>query len=175
MNDDDIQTAESTETLPQPPDAAQPLAIDQRQPLAPAEPAKAEAEADEYIMWGAGRAAAIALVPLPLADIVPLQLNETYMIQRIGKAYGYKVTEAALAMLMGMIGASLAGKLLASFLPFLKMPIAAGVTYAVGRTAKAYFASGMTLSKDLLQQEFDRARKEADRINWKDHTVEEDD
>ena len=160
MNDDDIQAAESTETLPQPPDAAQPLAIDQRQPLAPAEPAKAEAEADEYIMWGAGRAAAIALVPLPLADIVPLQLN---------------VTEAALAMLMGMIGASLAGKLLASFLPFLKMPIAAGVTYAVGRTAKAYFASGMTLSKDRLQQEFDLARKEADRINWKDHTVEEDD
>lgn len=173
MNDDDIQTAESSETLPQPPDAAQPLAIDQRQPLAPAEPAKAEA--DEYIMWGAGRAAAIALMPLPLADIVPLQLNETYMIQRIGKAYGYKVTEAALAMLMGMIGASLAGKLLASFLPFLKMPIAAGVTYAVGRTAKAYFASGMTLSKDRLQQEFDLARKEADRINWKDHTVEEDD
>ena len=175
MNDDDIQTAESTETLPQPPAAAQPLAIDHRQQLAPAEPAKAEAEADEYIMWGAGRAAAIALVPLPLADIVPLQLNETYMIQRIGKAYGYKVTEAALAMLMGMIGASLAGKLLASFLPFLKMPIAAGVTYAVGRTAKAYFASGMTLSKDRLQQEFDLARKEADRINWKDHTVEEDD
>lgn len=174
MNDNDPQTDETIVRLPQTDESSQPLTVSQRQPLPQAERAKAEAEADEYVMWGAGRAAAIALMPLPLADIVPLQINETYMIQRIGKAYGYKVTEAALAMLMGMMGASLAGKLFASFLPFLKVPIAAGVTYAVGRTAKAYFASGMTLSKDRLQQEFDLARKEADRINWKEHTIEED-
>ncbi|MGN0879613.1 MAG: DUF697 domain-containing protein [Oligosphaeraceae bacterium] len=174
MNDHDDQTDETIVRLPQTDETTQPLTVNQCQPLTQAERAKAEAEADEYVMWGAGRAAAIALMPLPLADIVPLQINETYMIQRIGKAYGYKVTESALAMLMGMMGASLAGKLFASFLPFLKVPIAAGVTYAVGRTAKAYFASGMTLSKDLLQQEFDFARKEADRINWKEHTIEED-
>ena len=33
-------------------------------------------EADSYINWAAGRAAAIALVPLPLADVGPLITNE---------------------------------------------------------------------------------------------------
>jgi GTPase Era involved in 16S rRNA processing len=40
-------------------------------------------EADSYINWAAGRAAAIALVPLPLADVAPLIANEVYMIYKL--------------------------------------------------------------------------------------------
>ncbi len=130
--------------------------------------------ATETILWGAGRAAAIALTPLPLADVGPLMANEAYMIYRIAEAYGYKVDKAVVAMLAGVAGGSLAGKLAASFIPFLKVPIAAGITYAVGKTAKAYFASGMTMSKEALKQEFTQAQKEADGIDWmKQTTVEE--
>lgn len=134
-----------------------------------------EQRAQEYILWGAGRAAAIALVPLPLADVGPLMANEAYMIYRVAEAYGYKIDQSVVAMLTGVVGGSFAGKLAASFLPFLKMPIAAGITYAVGKTAKAYFASGMNLSKEALQDEFRNARKEADEIDWNKHKVEEQD
>ena len=51
---------------------------------------------------------------------------------------------------------------------------AAGITYAVGKTAKAYFASGMMLSKDELMDVFTRSRKEADNIDWRERKVEAD-
>ncbi len=91
--------------------------------------------------------------------------NEAYMIYRVADAYGYKIDKSFIAMLTGVVGASVVGKIAASFLPFLKIPIAAGVTYAVGKTAKAYFASGMTLSKARLKAEFTNARKKTDEIH----------
>ena len=131
---------------------------------------EAEQRADElatgFIMWGAGRAAAIAFVPLPLADIGPLMVNESYMIYKIAGAYGYAIDKSVVAMLIGIAGSSLSGKVLVSFVPFLKVPIAAGITYAVGKAAKAYFASGMTLSKEILMEEFLKGRKEAEDIDW---------
>ena len=126
----------------------------------------ADKEADEFILWAAGRAAAIAAVPIPLADVGPLMANEAYMIYRIADAYGFSIDKSVVAMLGGLAGGSIAGKIGASFLPFLKVPIAAGITYAVGKAAKAYFASGMTLSRDGLAEVFTNARKEADDIDW---------
>lgn len=131
-------------------------------------------EADEYINWAAGRAAAIALIPLPLADVAPLMANEAYMIYRIGAAYGYAVDKSILTMLSGVAGGSIAGKLAASFLPFLKIPIAAGITYGVGKAAKAFFESGMTLDMDELKKKFIEGEKESKNTNWKDNQIEED-
>lgn len=131
-------------------------------------------EADEFINWAAGRAAAIALIPLPLADVAPLMANEAYMIYRIGAAYGYAVDKSILTMLAGVAGGSIAGKLAASFLPFLKIPIAAGITYGVGKAAKAFFESGMTLDMDELKAKFIEGEKESKNTNWKNHTIEED-
>jgi len=130
-------------------------------------------EADELILWGAGRAAAIAVIPLPLADVGPLMANEAYMIYKLADAYGYSIDKTVITMLAGIAGGSIVGKIGASFLPFLKVPIAAGVTYAVGKAAKAYFASGMTLSRDSLLDVFTNARKEADTIDWDKHKVED--
>ena len=135
--------------------------------------AEADKEADVFILWAAGRAAAIAAVPIPLADVGPLMANEAYMIYRIAATYGFSVDKSVVAMLGGVAGGSIAGKLGATFLPFLKVPIAAGITYAVGKAAKAYFASGMTLSRDRLVEVFTNARKEADGIDWnKNRTTE---
>ena len=96
------------------------------------------------------------------------------MIYRIAAAYGFSIDKSVVAMLGGVAGGSIAGKLGATFLPFLKVPIAAGITYAVGKAAKAYFASGMTLSRDSLVEVFMKARKEADDIDWDKHKVTED-
>ena len=131
--------------------------------------------ADEYILWGAGRAAAIAVLLIPLADVGPLMANEAYMIYRLADAYGYSIDETVVAMLGGVAGGSIVGKIGASFLPFLKVPIAAGITYAVGKTAKAYFASGMTLTRDILLDVFINARKKADSIDWSKNKVAESD
>ena len=131
-------------------------------------------EADEYINWAAGRAAAIALIPLPLADVAPLMANEAYMIYRIGAAYGYAVDKSILTMLAGVAGGSIAGKLFASFLPFLKIPIAAGITYGVGKAAKAYFESDMTLDMDDLKEKFIEGEKESKNTNWEENQIKED-
>lgn len=130
-------------------------------------------EADSFIHWAAGRAAAIALIPLPLADVAPLVANELYMIYKIGNLYGYAVTGQIVTMLTGVAGGSFGGKLLASFLPGLKIPIAAGITYGVGKAAKAYFASGMKLDEDELKEEFKQAEKESKKTNWENETVKE--
>jgi uncharacterized protein (DUF697 family) len=135
----------------------------------------ADKQADEYILWAAGRAAAIAVLPIPLADVGPLMANEAYMIYRLANVYGYSIDKSVVAMLGGVAGGSLVGKLGASFLPFLKVPIAAGVTYAVGKTAKAYFSSGMTLDRTTLLDIFTKARTEADKIDWNKHKVDEND
>ena len=135
---------------------------------------QASDEADGYINWAAGRAAAIALIPLPLADVAPLMANEAYMIYRIGAAYGFAVDKSILTMLAGVAGGSIAGKLAASFLPFLKIPIAAGITYGVGKAAKAYFESDMTLDMDDLKEKFIEGEKESKNTDWKENQIKED-
>ena len=131
-------------------------------------------EADSFINWGAGRAAAIALIPLPLADVAPLMANEAYMIYRIGAVYGYAVDKSILTMLAGVAGGSVAGRLAASFLPFLKVPIAAGITYGVGKAAKAFFASGMKLDADELREKFIEGEKESKNTDWEKNQIKED-
>ncbi|MPN15838.1 hypothetical protein SDC9_163174 [bioreactor metagenome] len=124
-------------------------------------------EADSFIYWAAGRAFAIAIVPLPLADVGPLIANEAYMFYRLGTLYGYAVDKTILAGFLGCLGASVGGKIAASFIPFLKAPIAAGITYAVGCAAKAYFESDMKLGTEELRSIFQKAKKKGEEIDWK--------
>lgn len=124
-------------------------------------------EADSYINWAAGRAAAIALVPLPLADVAPLIANEVYMLYKLAELYGIAADNTVITMLLGCAGGSIAGKVGASFLPFLKIPIAAAVTYGVGKAAKAYFESDMTMNEEELRREFLAGEREAKKKDWK--------
>ena len=122
--------------------------------------------ADSYINWAAGRAAAVAISPLPLADLPVLAANEVYMIYKVGSAYGYSVDSTMITAILGAAGASFAGKLMASFIPGLKIAVAAATTYGVGKAAKYYFESGMTLDAKALKQKFNESKKEAGRIDW---------
>ena len=124
-------------------------------------------DADSYINWAAGRAAAIALVPLPLADVAPLIANEVYMLYKLAELYGIAADNTVITMLLGCAGGSVAGKVGASFLPFLKIPIAAAVTYGVGKAAKAYFESDMTMNEEELHREFLAGEHEARKKDWK--------
>ncbi len=131
-------------------------------------------EADSYINWAAGRAAAIALTPLPLVDVAPLVVNEIYMLYKLAGVYGIAVDNTVATMLLGCAGGSLVGKIGASFLPFLKVPIAAGVTYGVGKAAKAYFESDMALDNDELKEAFLAGEREAKKLDWKSEAREEE-
>ena len=125
-----------------------------------------DAIADDYVIWGAGRAAAITMLPLPISDIGALMANEAYMIYRIAETYGYDIDSSIVSMLIATVGGTFTRRLLFSLVPILKIPIAAGITYAMGKVAKAYFASGMTLRRDALIGEFKRARRKASAIDW---------
>ena len=131
-------------------------------------------EADSYINWAAGRAAAIAIVPIPLVDIVPLIANETYMIYRLAELYGIPVDDTVTTMILGCAGGSIAGKLAASMLPILKIPIAAGITYGVGKAAQAYFESDMKLNETELRETFLEEEREAKKREWKPVEDEDD-
>lgn len=125
-------------------------------------------EADSYIRWGAGRSFAIALpCALPLSDMIPLSLNEAYMIMRIGSVYGESVSKNVLGILTGIAAGSVAGKFLATLMPpGLKSVVAASVTYGLGKAAKAYFRSGKTMSKEALRDEFLKSKKEGKEHRW---------
>ena len=128
-----------------------------------------DSEADSYIRWGAGRSFAIALpCALPLSDMIPLSINEAYMIMRIGSVYGETAGKNIIAMLSGIAAGSFAGKFIATLMPpGLKSVVAASVTYGLGKAAKAYFRSGKKLSVDQLRDEFKRAKKEGKSQEWK--------
>ena len=122
--------------------------------------------ADDYINWGAGRAVAITMLPLPIADIGALATNEAYMIYRIAETYGYEIDSSVVSMLIAAVGGTFTRRLLFSIVPILKIPIAAGITYAMGKVAKVYFSSGMTLDKKVLIIEFKKAMQKAKTIDW---------
>ena len=123
-------------------------------------------DADGYINWAAGRAATIALTPLPLADAAPLIINEIYMIHKLASLYGIAADKKTVSMIMGCSGGTIAGKLAATLIPGLKVPIAAGITYGIGKAAKAYFESGMTITPAELKRKFFEGEKEAKKIDW---------
>ena len=124
-------------------------------------------DADGYINWAAGRAAAIALNPIPLSDTAPLMINEIYMIHKLASLYGVAADKKTVTMIMGCSGGSFAGKLVATLIPGLKVPLAAGITYGIGKAAKAYFESGMTISFNELQKKYFEGEREAKKIDWK--------
>jgi uncharacterized protein (DUF697 family)/GTP-binding protein EngB required for normal cell division len=130
--------------------------------------ARCDEEADSYIRWGAGRSFAIAAVAfLPVSDVIPLSLNEAYMIMRIGAAYGESVGDNVVGALAGVAAGSIGGKILATLMPpIAKSAVAASVTYGLGKVAKSYFRSGKTLSKEKLREEFLKAKKEGKKQKW---------
>ena len=101
-------------------------------------------------------------------ELIPLSINEAYMIMRIGSVYGETVGKNVIGMITGVAAGSFFGKFVATMLPpGFKSVVAASVTYGLGKAAKAYFSSGKKLSKNALREEFLKAKKEGKSRKWK--------
>lgn len=121
---------------------------------------------DEKVI--AGVCAGALPYALPLSDMIPLSINEAYMIMRVGAVYGETAGKNVIAMLTGIAAGSVAGKFIATLMPpGLKSVVAASVTYGLGKAAKAYFRSGKRLSRDQLLDEFKRAKQEGKTQEWR--------
>ncbi|GEM_PF-352269 len=116
-------------------------------------------KANAIIRWATYRAAGIAAVPFPAADVSPLVANESYMILKIGNIYGIPVSKSMIGSFLGILGASAIGKTIASFFPGIKIGIAAATTYGVGKTVKYWFEQDMKAGPDELKTIYTKTKR----------------
>ena len=93
--------------------------------------------------WAAARAGAIVIAPL--VGTVALMANEVYLVSRIARIYGVKLTERAVLAFLGAMGSQMAGNLLTTLIPFsvIQVPVAVGITYSLGRVTQRWLRDGM--------------------------------
>ena len=107
----------------------------------------------EKIIWGASvTGAGIALVPIPLADCIPLAALQVGLIVKIADIYGRVMTKQTAFNLLSPVAATFMGRMaLASLLDFfpgmgslagalVSASIAGPMTYAIGKTYLEFFA-----------------------------------
>lgn len=118
-----------------------------------------------HIGWAAASAFGIGVIPIPLADIVPLTAIQCRMWMRIARIYGYDITEETAKGLIVSIAAGTAGRSI--FRQAMKAVgaltgagvvatsvaaggIAAAMTYALGVSAQEHYKSGNAQSVNHL-------------------------
>jgi len=118
--------------------------------------------------------AAIAIQPIPFADIFILTPIQAFMGTRIAKVRGYSFSMSEIYKeIIGLLGLSFLAQqsaigLYKTILPFLgavtTIPLVFVLTYSMGKVMNFYFISktkGQTLTKDDLVKAFKDARKTA--------------
>ncbi len=134
-----------------------------------------EQNAEEVIRSAALLAGAIAVEPLPFADLLLITPLQAKMVLHIGKIYGFEVTAARAREIAQELGATVAYGIAARqvmrgiaklALPviggLLTAPAVYGWTYALGRTSEAYFQrrrDGQPFSKPQQIEVAQEARK----------------
>ncbi len=119
--------------------------------------------AESLCKWGAARAGVVVL--MPGLGTVALMANELYMVLRIGRVYGVKLTSSSIKGFILSLGGVFAGKTLVTLIPFgpVQIPIAIGVTYGVGKAAQSWIRDGMPVDmkkyKEVAKQAADYAKK----------------
>lgn len=127
--------------------------------------ADADVKVETLCRWAAARAGVIVVAPL--LGTVALMANEVYLVSRIAKVYDKKLGDAAIGAFLGAIGGTVAGNLLATLIPLsiVQVPIAVGITYAIGKVAQAWIKDGMPKDMSpyvaLLQEWREKATSEA--------------
>lgn len=143
-------------------------------PARPASPLPNDAEMDKSILNYAILNGALELLPQSWASmaIIPLQIK---MVYGIGKTYGYELDQGHIRELLATLGVGLTSqyleqfgrKLLGGLLGKVAGKMAGSIgrtgtgmafsfasTYALGQVAKRYYASGRTMSSELLKDSF---------------------
>lgn len=123
----------------------------------------AEEQAEDIRRWAAARAGIIVVAPV--VGTIALMANEVYMISRIASVYDVKLNESAIVGFMGSLGGAFVGQTLATLLPFapLQVPIAVGVTYALGFVSEAWIKEGMPQDISRFADQFKQAKEMAKR------------
>ena len=100
-------------------------------------------EVEMICRWAAARAAGIAA--LPSFTYAGLLANDVYMVSRIAQAYGVcPAKEGVTSFLVGLGGSAVAA-LVCTIVPtvILRVPVAAAITYGVGKMAAQWIEEGM--------------------------------
>ena len=100
-------------------------------------------EVETICRWAAARAAGIAA--LPSFTYAGLLANDVYMVSRIAQAYGIcPAKEGVTSFLVGLGGSAVAA-LVCTIVPtvILRVPVAAAITYGVGKIAAQWIEEGM--------------------------------
>lgn len=78
-------------------------------------------EAEDICRWAAARAGVIVVAPV--VGTMTLMANEVYMITRLAKLRGIKLSESAVLGLLGSLGGAFVGQTLATLIPFAPVQI----------------------------------------------------
>ena len=132
-------------------------AVDEEENLGPEDIAR---ESERIIRWGAARASVIVMTPF--LGSLALMANEVYMITRLCDLRGVELETGAIAGLIGSLGASFVAQTVFPFIPFppLQVPMAVGITYAVGKAANAWLDAGRPDDLSQFKEMYEQARKE---------------
>ena len=100
-------------------------------------------EVEMICRWAAARAAGIAA--LPKFNYVGLLANDVYMVSRIAQVYGVCPAKEGITGFLVGLGGSAAAALVCTIVPsiILRVPVAAAITYGVGKMAAKWIEDGM--------------------------------
>ena len=123
---------------------------------------------------------AVAVQPIPFADIFVLTPIQAYMGKKIADIHGYDISEQGATQIFkeiaGLVGMGLLSQQLAigaykTFIPFLgaitTIPLVFGLTYGMGKVMNAYFKAkikGEKISKENIKDIFKNAKKEGQKM-----------
>jgi len=131
---------------------------------------------DKWITAAAAAAFGIGVVPIPGSDIIPLTILQVGLITKIAYVYDVEITKKEAMVLITETVAGQVGK--AVFRTALKAAgwvfgpiggfitagiagaVAGGLTFGLGKAAKAYYRSGMRISTEELREIFEISQKE---------------
>jgi uncharacterized protein (DUF697 family) len=117
-------------------------------------------------------AGAVALEPIPFADVALLAPIQVAMVQGIGQAYGHKLDTKTVVEMLATIGGALVTRgVLGSVLKLVPVfgwaasaSMAYAMTYAIGEVSHAYFKGGRGLSavemKTMFRSVYEATRTE---------------
>lgn len=114
----------------------------------------------QSIVRAASISAAIALVPLPVIDFVPLLATQSIMVVSIARIYNYQITPKRASELVATFGMGFLGRtLFQQFSKFAGLPgwllsaaIASSTTVVLGYAAVRWFEKGEKLSSEALKK-----------------------
>jgi uncharacterized protein (DUF697 family) len=113
-------------------------------------------------------AGAVAIQPIPFADIALVSPIQIGLAQAIGRIHGHHLDRKSVVEILSTFGASIVAQNVimaaAKFVPFIGWAVgpsmAYALTYAVGEVSDFYFRSGRGVSPDDLRSMFERIYKQ---------------